>query len=69
MNLEDFLQILCLTNREESLQRGTALWQKCVTWLKQEVEDEHSEWGAEGIRKYVDVALAKYIETEHSKYA
>jgi len=45
------------------------LWQKCVTWLKQEVEDEHSEWGAEGIRKYLDVALAKYIETEHSKYA
>ncbi|XP_053399349.1 probable methyltransferase TARBP1 [Mercenaria mercenaria] len=67
--LEDFIQILCLVRREESLQRGTALWTQCVTWFE-EGGPKKSEWDPEGMRQYIESSVTKYLQTSlDSKYS
>lgn len=60
--MEDFMQILSLVRREESLQRGTTLWSQCVTWFSEESVDQ-SEWSSVGMRQYMETAVSKYLQT------
>lgn len=56
------MQILCVVRREESLQRGTTLWTKCVSWFG-EGGTEKSEWDPEGMIQYLENSVTKYLQT------
>jgi hypothetical protein len=61
------MQILSLANREESLCRGTALWDQCVAWLHAGSNDQ-SEWNTAGIQQYLEASVTKYLQTDLGLY-
>ncbi|XP_052769493.1 probable methyltransferase TARBP1 [Mya arenaria] len=68
--LEEVLQILSLVGRDECLVRGSVVWQDCVQFLAQPVEDDTSGWSGRGIKMYIHKILKQYLETSiDSKYS
>ncbi|KAK3093846.1 hypothetical protein FSP39_020941 [Pinctada imbricata] len=60
----DFAYVLCMFEREESLQRVSVLWGEITSWLKDVAESEKTKWSRDAIQKYLHKAISDILQME-----